>query len=102
MSRQRRDNPAEGGPVPEEVIGLLAFHLCRQKKFFYGLVVLLAYDAFLRESDWETISKGDAILEKRRGEPPHVSLLLGSGSRGLSTKTGSDHGVVVQNPWSGS
>ena len=34
MSWQRLDNPAEGGPVPEEVIGLLAYHLFKHKKFF--------------------------------------------------------------------
>ena len=95
---QRLDNPAEGGPVPEEVLALLAEQLFKEQKFYHGLVVLLAYDAFLRESDWETVSKADAIVEDRGLEPPHVALLLGTGARGLSTKTGSDHGVVLESP----
>ena len=93
----RLDNAAEGGPIPLEAIGLLIDWMLKHKMFMEAFVTLLAYDAFLRESDWETLVAGDvSIVYAAPDSLPEVALLLGSGARGLSTKTGTDQGVVLE------
>ena len=96
---QRLSNAAEGGPLPREALGLIMKYFLNNNQALPALVVLLSFDAYLRESDWETLTTDDvSIVQTNKKETPQVALLLGSGKRGLSTKTGSDQGVVLDDP----
>ena len=94
-SWQRLANPAEGGPVPQAALGLIIKHFLEVGDFTSAYVVLLSYDGVLRESDWESLTAQDVSVVAAGTAPPQVALLLGSGARGLATKTGSDQGVVL-------
>ena len=77
ISWQRLDNPAEGGPVPEEVLALLALYLFKQHKWDHGIIVLLSYEACLRKIDWETITNADVLVEERGQDTPQGRLAPG-------------------------
>lgn len=97
LAWSRLSNPEEGGPVPEELIAMIIELFARRGLWWHALVTYTAYDSFLRESDWETITGSDiAVYDADMGKPPEVAFMLGNGARGLSTKGGSDQGVVVQ------
>ena len=97
MSWQRLPNPAEGGPIPVAAIAIIVLHMIKDFQPYAAFVTLLAFDAYLRESDWEGLCGGDVFISS--DPTPKVALMLGVGSRGLSTKTGSDHGVVLDDPF---
>ena len=96
MSWQRLANSSEGGPIPSAALGLLVRHFIDEGRFVELYAALLAEDGFLRESDWESVAGCDVLCHEVPGGVPRVALRLGSGARGLSTKTGPDHGVLIE------
>ena len=76
-------------------LGLFAKRLLDQGKYIELYATLLAEDGFLRESDWESICGCNVLWHPMPAGPPRVAVRLGSGARGLSTKTGPDQGVVL-------
>ena len=60
-----------------------------------GDAIVLAVDGYLREQDLFQLQVRDVILDKGV-----ATLLLGVGSRGESSKTGRDQGVVLDEPLS--
>ena len=89
----------EGGAVPKAALGCLVRWLIDQQQFLTALAVFLSFDCYLRESDWEGLTAGDVIITNHGpGNIFDVALFLGVGSRGESSKTGSDQGVVMDDP----
>ena len=97
LAWSRFSNLEEGGPVPEEFIAMVIELFARRGLWWHALITYTAYDSFLHESGWETITGSDiAVFDNKTDKPPEVAFMLGNGARGLSTKGGSDQGVVVQ------
>ena len=97
LAWSRLSNPEEGGPVPEELIAMIIELFARRGLWWQALITYTSYDSFLRESDGEAITGSDiAVFDSNTDKPPEVAFMLGNGARGLSTKGGSDQGVVVQ------
>jgi len=78
---------------------VIALVFIERGDFECALITLLSEDGYLRESDWATVSTQDVSV---RWTPDHaipdVGMNLGTGARGLSTKTGSDQGITVDAP----
>ena len=51
----------------------------------------------MRESDWSVVTTDDFTTRPRAGAAPGVAANLGTGARGLSTKTESDQGIASMN-----
>ena len=81
----------EGGPLPEEVIYLVAVEMLREGHLLEGCWVLCQYDTYGREQDMEQLCGCDIAWDGRT-----MALLLGASARGESVKTGQNQGVVVR------
>ena len=96
MSWMRLANMGEGGPIPLGCLLLIVQRMLEIGEMEAAFVTLLAEDGYLRESDWGSIHWGDVSADDVGGGAPQVAMILGAGARGLSTKTGSNHGLVVE------
>ena len=94
---QRLAVQGEGGPVPFLAVMVIALQMIRNGEMAAALATLMAEDGYLRESDWASVCFEDIHIDSAC-MPPRVALLLGAGSRGLSTKTGPNQGVVIDAP----
>ena len=94
MTWQRLANPAEGGPIPVPAIALIITWMVTHGYAYAALATFMAFDGYQRESDWEGICGCDLVIHG--SGVPDAAIMLGVGSRGMSTKKGSDHGVVFE------
>ena len=69
---------------------LLADNLFRRGEYEAGLIVLLSFDCYLRESDWQALAPPDIV-----DDGSLVALVLGVSERGERTKTGANQGMVI-------
>jgi hypothetical protein len=81
----------EGGPIPEEVVWLIALDMVQQGSVLEACWVLTQYDIYGREQDLEQLKFEDVHYDGKV-----MALDLGVSARGESTKTGSNQGVVVR------
>ena len=92
---QRMAQSGEGGPMAKETVGAIAEHLLAKGRFMLAVIVLLSFDCFLREQDWEGLRCRDVAREPSG----RMALLFGVRERGEKAKTGSNQGVVVDDEW---
>ena len=81
----------EGGPLPEEIIFLVAVEMVRAGYLYHGAWVLCQYDVYAREQDMEQLRSDDVAFDGKR-----LALVFGEAARGQSAKTGHNQGAVVR------
>ena len=81
----------EGGPLPEEIVYLMAFEMIQDGYIYHCFWVLTQYDTYGREQDMEQLCGADISYHKRT-----MALVFGVSSRGESVKTGHNQGVLVR------
>ena len=91
---QRMAQGNEGGPIARETVGAIALMFFRRGLILEAIIVLVSFDCFLREQDWEGLLAGDCAQSNGK-----LALLFGVRERGQKVKTGSNQGVIVQDPW---
>ena len=79
----------EGGPLAKESVACVALRLFERGFLHEGIIVLLSYDCFLREQDWESLRRDDVASD----DTLQTALLFGVRERGERSKTGSNQGV---------
>ena len=89
---QRLAQGNEGGPISRETVGILALAMIISGKLIPAMVVLLSFDCFLREQDWQGLVARDCA----RDPNGNIALLFGVRERGEKVKTGSNQGVVIK------
>ena len=79
---------------------LVIENMLQHGEIWEAIITFLAWDAYLRESDWESVRLEDIfVVEDPAGkEAPRVSTRLGSAHRGQSIKIGANHVVVLDHP----
>ena len=82
---------SEGGPVPEEIIFLIAVTMIAQGHLPHGVWVLLQYDIYGREQDVENLWDADMLWDGSK-----LALQFGVAARGSSSKTGVNQGNIVR------
>jgi hypothetical protein len=82
---------SEGGPVPEEIIFLVAIDLIESGHVYEGCWVLWQYDIYGREQDMEQLHGADVHYDGKT-----LAIELGQASRGESVKTGHNQGVLLR------
>lgn len=97
-SWQELTETKQGQPVWEGGVLLIAGDMISRGKLLEALVVLLSYDAYLREQDWEGLRGEDIKTSRQKGEL-RVALELGPRKHGEKRKTGSDQGVEIEDEW---
>ncbi|CAE8588660.1 unnamed protein product [Polarella glacialis] len=85
---------SEGGPIPEEMVFLIGCEMIAQGHVIEGVWTLVQYDIYGREQDISQLQTDDLHCDGTQ-----MALDLGVRSRGESTKTGANHGVVVRRGW---
>jgi hypothetical protein len=87
----------EGRPMSQAAVFLVVRHLFAEGRLFEAIAVWLSWDCYLRESDWESLRLEDIFVygKSMSTKAPAVGLRLGAAHRGLSTKTGPEQTVVV-------
>jgi hypothetical protein len=98
-SWSKLQNATEGGPLPTEALGLVIRELAEAEKWWSVIIIVWSFDCYLRESDWESVAAEDISVTTNPAGILQVACQLGSGSKGLSTKTGSNEGVIVDDPF---
>jgi len=86
----------EGGPTSLQLLACMEQALCESgnpKAMESANAMILAADGYLREQDFLGLQCRDVVFSGTT-----VAILLGIGSRGESTKTGRDQGVVFDAP----
>ena len=81
----------EGGPLPEEIVYLIAVEMIRKGFLYQGAWVLCQYDVYGREQDMEQLDTSDISYDGQ-----HMGLVFGEAARGQSAKTGHNQGAVVR------
>jgi hypothetical protein len=81
----------EGGPVPEDIIMLIAVNLMATGCTEDAVWVLVQYDVYGREQDMQQLHVENVSFDGSR-----VALLFGDSSRGMSTKTGANQGTIIR------
>ena len=84
---------AEGQPLCRESVALIALHLIKSGNPLAATIVLLSYDGFSREQDWQMLRGCDVAFDGKR-----VALMYGVKSRGETSKTGQGQGLIVACP----
>lgn len=81
----------EGGPVPEDIIMLIAVNLMASGCTEEAVWVLVQYDVYGREQDMQQLHVEHVSCDGHR-----VALLFGDSARGLSSKTGVNQGTIIR------
>ena len=89
QSWSRLVQQGEGGPLATESVASVALRLFERGFLHEGIFVLLSYDCFLCEQDWESLRRNDVASD----DTLQTALLFGVRERGERSKTGSNQGV---------
>ena len=89
---ERMAEGGEGGPMAKETVAVIFLKLLAGGWFLEAIVVILSFDCFLREQDWEMLIKSDVAIDNTG----RTALLFGVRERGQKVKTGTNHGVIVE------
>jgi hypothetical protein len=92
--------PGEGRPMSRSAVFAVVSWFLKNGHTWEAVCAWLSWDCFLRESDWESVRLEDIFVvgEIFGSSAPQVTLRLGTAHRGLSTKTGPNHMVIVDSP----
>ena len=88
-------NPSEDGPIPIEALGLIIVSMAKRKLFWSIIAILFSHDRYLKKSDWEPVAAEDVTVTFGANRELEAASVLGSGARGLSTKTRTNQGVIA-------
>ena len=75
-------NVSEGGPIPPEGLGLIVERMAQKGYWWSIIAVMLSFDGYLRESDWESIAGEDVSISFDEKRNIKVGCTLGAGARG--------------------
>lgn len=88
---------SEGRPMWVGAVLLIIEHLILRGSLYEALAVLLSWNTFCRESDWESLSWDNVVVESDgENDCPRVAIVFGDSKKGLSTKTGPDQSLLLQ------